>query len=297
MILKAIHNRSCKRLGSGYVASHHANLWFWKQFTTIIVHIQIPRQLRVITQTYDFESNSQLNRSLNAINNRCESSRKPMILKAIHNRIYVNLYSKLVASHHANLWFWKQFTTYVIEGMKKVQLRVITQTYDFESNSQLVALSPTLGSCCESSRKPMILKAIHNKDNTAHDHGRVASHHANLWFWKQFTTHILLYGLNTLLRVITQTYDFESNSQPLSVWTKFWKCCESSRKPMILKAIHNFHLRAQDFCLVASHHANLWFWKQFTTLFNISPLCFWLRVITQTYDFESNSQHRLAAPR
>ena len=42
------------------------------------------------------------------------------------------------------------------------------------------------------------------------------------------------------LRVITQTYDFESNSQPPKELAPHYLGCESSRKPMILKAIHNW---------------------------------------------------------
>ena len=61
MILKAIHNHGVYNRGVMTVASHHANLWFWKQFTTKLDSDLGLQLLRVITQTYDFESNSQLN--------------------------------------------------------------------------------------------------------------------------------------------------------------------------------------------------------------------------------------------
>ena len=85
-----------------------------------------------------------------------------MILKAIHNQKGLEEYINTVASHHANLWFWKQFTTHVNGEYSFCRLRVITQTYDFESNSQQYTGWFVIGACCESSRKPMILKAIHN---------------------------------------------------------------------------------------------------------------------------------------
>ena len=327
-----------------FVASHHANLWFWKQFTT--------------DDQPDFRASS------------CESSRKPMILKAIHNVLiysckpfcvashHANLWfwkqfttvspmrltSLMVASHHANLWFWKQFTTGINSSFTMNELRVITQTYDFESNSQLstkdhrsytrcessrkpmilkaihnyqrcdtkggygcessrkpmilkaihnsLAWHTAFLRCCESSRKPMILKAIHNFTSFPTCSGDVASHHANLWFWKQFTTDFLGSMGNISLRVITQTYDFESNSQQGAVFANQRCSCESSRKPMILKAIHNAGILLQCRQIVASHHANLWFWKQFTTQDIRTLKTDVLRVITQTYDFESNSQPR-----
>ena len=190
MILKAIHNALHVACLGVSVASHHANLWFWKQFTTVVLCPIICLALRVITQTYDFESNSQLMKSFLEILGSCESSRKPMILKAIHNYSSSLLRRYIVASHHANLWFWKQFTTQKVCRFQKTSLRVITQTYDFESNSQLLFASTARRMSCESSRKPMILKAIHN--------------------------FLLGYVPDFLLRVITQTYDFESNSQLLS---------------------------------------------------------------------------------
>ena len=169
-------------------------------------------------------------------------------------------------------------------------LRVITQTYDFESNSQLHWSWIRNFCSCESSRKPMILKAIHNSHSLRPSGTSVASHHANLWFWKQFTTESVIECHKQPLRVITQTYDFESNSQLVLLVAFLVNSCESSRKPMILKAIHNGSSSLIRYPLVASHHANLWFWKQFTTSAQYSSNFFLLRVITQTYDFESNSQ-------
>ena len=92
----------------------------------------LPSCLR--SQSYEFESNSQqeLNSSIQRV---VVWDHKVTNLKAIHNETgYFQRYFGLFEI--TKLRIWKQFTTFS-KGLKKLESCLRSQSYEFESNSQL----------------------------------------------------------------------------------------------------------------------------------------------------------------
>ena len=146
-------------------------------------------------------------------------------------------------------------------------MRVLTQKYKFESNSQHLLYS--------------------NKFFA------IASSHTKIQIWKQFTTNLTLLNGYNWLRVLTQKYKFESNSQLDSILLWEFINCEFSHKNTNLKAIHNKCSIGYFNPSIASSHTKIQIWKQFTTIIQHYNIYTVLRVLTQKYKFESNSQHTI----
>ena len=70
-------------------------------------------------------------------------------------------------------------------------------------------------------------------------------------------------------------------------------CCCLSSKDTISKAIHNFFNVLNITVLVVAYQAKIQFRKQFTTIINLLLLHWWLLLIKQRYNFESNSQQSM----
>ena len=199
-------------------------------------------KLRVLTQKYKFESNSQHDRNNGTVGQYCEFSHKNTNLKAIHNKTITILLIYSIASSHTKIQIWKQFTTLSNCLNGDASLRVLTQKYKFESNSQLTSNINTSSINCEFSHKNTNLKAIHNYECKTRNSRKIASSHTKIQIWKQFTTQLKIEMSIQELRVLTQKYKFESNSQRNTTRCKFTWHCEFSHKNTNLKAIHNDEL-------------------------------------------------------
>ena len=138
--------------------------------------------------------------------------------------------------------------------------------------------------------KDTILKAIHNKYSTSVFIFIVVTDMSKIQFWKQFTTNNNKFRQATLLLLICQRYNFESNSQhPHSREFRLF-CCYWYVKDTILKAIHNLLLLLFFSYSVVTDMSKIQFWKQFTTHSQLFHHWRRLLLICQRYNFESNSQ-------
>ena len=239
------------------------------------------------SQSYEFESNSQLKNSilliglvvwdhkvtnLKAIHNAGRGTvysgtivwdHKVMNLKAIHNP---NTYQKplLMLFEITKLRIWKQFTTF--SWISDISLRCLrSQSYEFESNSQQTIHVSICFLCClrsqsyefESNSQRYLVQFL--LSYVVWDHKVTNLKAIHNWIFHNLPI------LPSCLR--SQSYEFESNSQPcvqrgsgaIVVW---------DHKVTSLKAIHNtiktlFH-RSKLFEIT-----KLRIWKQFTTFVNI----------------------------
>ena len=120
-----------------------------------------------------------------------------------------------------------------------MELLLIKQRYNFESNSQQTPQTiKNQKSCCLSS-KDTISKAIHNLMLLISLCHQVVAYQAKIQFRKQFTTLSYVIAVCAALLLIKQRYNFESNSQPLPEDRYYSQCCCLSSKDTISKAIHN----------------------------------------------------------
>ena len=94
------------------------------------------------------------------------------------------------------------------------------------------------------------------------------------------------------MRLLTQIYKIERNSQPHTTTLRVWYCWDFSRKFTKLKGIHNGVKGSVEIDYVETSHANLQNWKEFTTdptKFEMNEM---LRLLTQIYKIERNSQQQ-----
>ena len=188
-ILKAIHDM-IGNLSYGTIAVFRTSkIRFWKQFTTTRLCDEFANLLCFGRQRYDFERNSQLPLPYHFIVKCCVSDVKDTILKAIHNMIGNLSYGTIAVFRTSKIRFWKQFTTALLSYLLFEVLCFGRQRYDFESNSQLIAIWLRLFNAVFRTSK--------------------------IRFWKQFTTAFLHLCKNSGLCFGRQRYDFESNSQPV----------------------------------------------------------------------------------
>ena len=142
----------------------------------------------MVTQRYQFESNSQLTNQQYNMRLRCLWSHKDTNLKAIHN------YGEKIATFeegvygHTKIPIWKQFTTGKMKLMNPNMVFMVTQRYQFESNSQ------------------------HRSRSLSSSSGVYG--HTKIPIWKQFTTAMSWHEGRGAVFMVTQRYQFESNSQP-----------------------------------------------------------------------------------
>ena len=124
-------------------------------------------------------------------------------------------------------------------------------------------LSTTMWCCLYS--KDTISKAIHNISPRLTKASVGVAYTAKIQFRKQFTTLPCEVHKYTLVLLIQQRYNFESNSQQSVIKRKFtFRCCLYS-KDTISKAIHNLLLINLVLRQGVAYTAKIQFRKQFTT--------------------------------
>ena len=143
----------------------------------------------------------------------CYWYQRYLILKAIHNRLSISLYSLQVVTDIKDTSFWKQFTTFNHETKFIDELLLISKIPHFESNSQLINTRGENTNCCYWYQRYLILKAIHNRYMVGILKTSVVTDIKDTSFWKQFTTSLLF----SMIR----------------------SCCYWYQRYLILKAIHN----------------------------------------------------------
>ena len=111
-LLKAIHNPADVRDDGQVVVSDYKDTNFWKQFTTCFSFICISSALFQTTKIQTFESNSQREGRYVSLSCCCFRLQRYKLLKAIHNKILLKKYKRLVVSDYKDTNFWKQFTTW-----------------------------------------------------------------------------------------------------------------------------------------------------------------------------------------
>ena len=109
-------------------------------------------------------------------------------------------------------------------------------------------------------------------------------------FWKQFTTKVELFSVNSELCCIYENTNFESNSQHNRIKILIKLCCVVSTKIQILKAIHNAIILVQILKCVVLYLRKYKFWKQFTTFRGMNRAKSLLCCIYENTNFLSNSQ-------
>ena len=287
--LKAIHNGGWGGPTWQPGVYGHTKIPIWKQFTTGQSTVTDDSMVFMVTQRYQFESNSQRLVVVHLLLCRCLWSHKDTNLKAIHNHTAGNINLSLGVYGHTKIPIWKQFTT---------------EKTNYDS-----------GTRCLWSHKDTNLKAIHNCVWWLFRCCLGVYGHTKIPIWKQFTTEKTNYDSGTLVFMVTQRYQFESNSQHGSWRRHTGRWCLWSHKDTNLKAIHNvlyifwvwllvfmvtqryqFESNSQlDAALGAEipgvyGHTKIPIWKQFTTIVKFLQLTSWVFMVTQRYQFESNSQ-------
>ena len=172
----------------------------------------------------------------------------------------------------------------------------VLQRYDFESNSQPIAVPCRNAVGCLPYCKGTILKAIHNETASSpfccavftvlqrYDFESNSQRHSQRF---GFGFRCLPYCKGTILKAIhnwnefndpngsvftvLQRYDFESNSQQLLIRLISRRRCLPYCKGTILKAIHNWACNWKFWGNGVYRIAKVRFWKQFTTLHHYCP--------------------------
>ena len=193
--------------------AYTAKIQFRKQFTTVFADVIGNVRVLLIQQRYNFESNSQLCILRSHRESGCCLYSKDTISKAIHNLLSSYPSEILGVAYTAKIQFRKQFTTQGMIITCPNTVLLIQQRYNFESNSQQLENAAQESMRCCLYSKDTISKAIHNR--------RISE--------KRFYEVLL----------IQQRYNFESNSQPVSLRTFALRWCCLYSKDTISKAIHN----------------------------------------------------------
>ena len=200
----------------------------------------------MVTQRYQFESNSQRNHRHRSCVVWCLWSHKDTNLKAIHNCG--------TASVH------------------RCRVFMVTQRYQFESNSQQFTSDGVAVCWCLWSHKDTNLKAIHNISHSVCPATFGVYGHTKIPIWKQFTTRLHCSPQSCQVFMVTQRYQFESNSQQDHVNALVLRRCLWSHKDTNLKAIHNTQAAFPSDRLGVYGHTKIPIWKQFTTLMSSTSL-------------------------
>ena len=144
-ILKAIHNLPKLQVRKTLVVTDMSKIQFWKQFTTraqtiydiiscywyvkdtilkaihnLVIWQSKKQLLLLICQRYNFESNSQQERTNTDKSYCCYWYVKDTILKAIHNSVRACLITLLVVTDMSKIQFWKQFTTIYLTNSRHI---------------------------------------------------------------------------------------------------------------------------------------------------------------------------------
>ena len=118
----------------------------------------------------------------------------------------------------------------------------------------------------------------------------VVADDSKIQYWKQFTTRVTDNYLDTVLLLMIQRYNTESNSQHVLARYLFIVGCCWWFKDTILKAIHNCVDRFPCIFSVVADDSKIQYWKQFTTIQGRNRARSLLLLMIQRYNTESNSQ-------
>ncbi len=289
------------------------------------------------TGKYQFESNSQQNIDNCCLFCCCDSYRKVPIWKQFTTGpdSLAQLFMLWFLQESTNL---KAIHNQLSADAKSLRAVIPTGKYQFESNSQRVLVQSGQVDGCDSYRKVPIWKQFTTLLNTANN-SKSCDSYRKVPIWKQFTT-IFHGGLSddglwflqesTNLKAIhnhadcmeimkqavipTGKYQFESNSQQLSLNSNSSARCDSYRKVPIWKQFTTYPGIDQR-PLRCDSYRKVPIWKQFTTLcwpirwlwrlwflqestnlkaihnrFIVGKTVFLAVIPTGKYQFESNSQ-------
>jgi len=110
-LLRAIHNDQLKETFEVIVVQNIKDTNFCEQFTTFALESTKDLQLFRISKIQTFASNSQLKGWLISSLNCCSEYQRYKLLRAIHNRVRLNPYERLVVQNIKDTNFCEQFTT------------------------------------------------------------------------------------------------------------------------------------------------------------------------------------------
>ncbi len=159
-----------------------------------------------------------------------------------------------------------------------------------ESNSQHQNYGYKLIEGCVVSQRYSKMKAIHNIPERFVLVVPVVLYPKDTQKWKQFTTYDKDLSKKGLLCCIPKILKNESNSQHVTNYTQFFKCCVVSQRYSKMKAIHNNWGKIATDSTVVLYPKDTQKWKQFTTCCSISDFIRWLCCIPKILKNESNSQ-------
>ena len=221
----------------------------------------------------------------------CFSIRQRYNLKANHNSFLRSAYSSFVVFQYVKDTIWKQITTTLVFHSLLWLLFFNTSKIQFESKSQLKAFNILKRLGCFSIRQRYNLKANHNTSEDGRKYLEVVFQYVKDTIWKQITTKPNNYQLWQRLFFNTSKIQFESKSQRLYTFMKFYRSCFSIRQRYNLKANHNNPVHGNNWQVVVFQYVKDTIWKQITTglkgLMNARKLFF----NTSKIQFESKSQH------
>ncbi len=186
-----------------------------------------------------FESKSQPEQTEMYIPKSCLSMSKIQFLKANHNQLLQEVYSKVVVYQCQRYNFWKQITTTATLLLINQTLFINVKDTIFESKSQRLPLSA------------LVVLVVYQCQRYN--------------FWKQITTSLRHSHLPPLLFINVKDTIFESKSQPWVGATDSVPSCLSMSKIQFLKANHNLFTNSTTFDYVVYQCQRYNFWKQITT--------------------------------
>jgi len=241
-----------------------SKIQFWKRITTLYKLFFAVKLLWLLCQRYNFESESQPTILSSTLRFSCDCYVKDTILKANHNKEEVYSYNDQAVTAMSKIQFWKRITTTGKRCAESNQLWLLCQRYNFESESQLAAISVFRDLSCDCYVKDTILKANHNLYVVIIRIQIAVTAMSKIQFWKRITT--------------------EQSSSRLQ-----WRC-DCYVKDTILKANHNSYLRRDSSCNAVTAMSKIQFWKRITTGDYRSRNDGLLWLLCQRYNFESESQ-------
>ena len=193
LISKIPHFESNSQLFLDCSSLYSCCYWYQRYLILKAIHNKISNTsysfvLLLISKIPHFESNSQHmpKRIFNAMS--CYWYQRYLILKAIHNVVGLRNRAGFVVTDIKDTSFWKQFTTVFRDQNKISRLLLISKIPHFESNSQHGGSRSSRVLGCYWYQRYLILKAIHNTDESKETIEEVVTDIKDTSFWKQFTT-------------------------------------------------------------------------------------------------------------
>ena len=288
----------------------------WKQITTPRPGNLLALPLLPVRQRYKNESKSQPGWSGGKAGAGCCQYDKDTKMKANHNFGSPGICGHRVVASTTKIQKWKQITTSVNKGAKRLRLLPVRQRYKNESKSQpIFAVSIKTKSCCQYD-KDTKMKANHNilvlvlkrhlllpvrqryKNESKSQQSifppsvqRVVASTTKIQKWKQITTCGELLPIMCKLLPVRQRYKNESKSQHRNAARyNIVGCCQYD-KDTKMKANHNILHLGETLVIVVASTTKIQKWKQITTFGACENLLSELLPVRQRYKNESKSQH------